>query len=132
MGCIQKTFMEREMQQFEEDIQNLSHQVKDDSYAQALYAALCNMRWKKDGEVYSCSWRYAGGLVAEMRGSTENMNYLEFYCSGIEDGSEKEGYVRCDIEDDLNSMGWECDPWPEDLNDVPIDKEYDYIKGRKL
>jgi hypothetical protein len=45
-----------------------------------MYAALCNQAWKRRGveitderharqlgHYYDCSWRYAGGLVAEMR-----------------------------------------------------------------
>jgi len=102
------------MQQFEKDIQNLYDDVNFNySYAQALYAALCNTRWtnKKTGEEYTCSWRYAGGLIADMRGNTKNMNYMDFYCSGIEDGSEKEGHVASYIEDDMNELGWECKPW---------------------
>ncbi len=45
-----------------------------EAYAQNIYAALCNQDWQKNevwpllkGETYSCSWRYAGGIVADMR-----------------------------------------------------------------
>lgn len=58
-----------------------------ESYAQNIYAALCNQDWQKNdvwpllkGETYSCSWRYAGGIVADMR---EEGDYINWYCSGI-------------------------------------------------
>lgn len=58
---------------------------QDDDFAKEIYRALCNMKWRSiydpDYE-YSCSWRYAGGLVAEIRGKGED--YLDYYCSGGE------------------------------------------------
>jgi hypothetical protein len=62
------------------------------SYAQNLYAAMCNNDFiKKDvwpilqNQTWSCSWRYAGGIVADMR--TEG-DYIDWYCSGIRDSDE--------------------------------------------
>lgn len=83
---------------FEKEIQVLVQKLEDDKYAQAFYAALCNTEWKKlnTGYVYSCSWRYAGGLVAGMRYKGEN--YLDFYCSG------NEGKILEDVEKDLNAL----------------------------
>lgn len=59
-----------------------------EAYAQNIYAALCNRDWQKNdvwpllkGETYSCSWRYAGGIVADMR---EEGDYMDWYCSGIQ------------------------------------------------
>lgn len=46
--------------------------------------------------LFSCSWRYAGGLVASIRDCGEN--YLDFYCSG------DEGSLAA--EEDLNKLGW--------------------------
>ena len=47
--------------------------IKDRRYAQNVYAALCNMRWQRldvlpilKDEYWSCSWRHAGGIVADM------------------------------------------------------------------
>lgn len=58
----------------------------DTSYAQNLYAALCNTKWCKNDvvqilkeEFWSCSWRYAGGIIADMR---EQGDYVDWYCSG--------------------------------------------------
>ena len=56
-------------------------------YAQNLYAAMCNQEFVKNevwpqlkGETWSCSWRYAGGIIADMR---QQGDYLDWYCSGI-------------------------------------------------
>lgn len=83
---------------FEKEVQVLAQKLEDDKYAQAFYAALCNTEWKKlnTDYIYSCSWRYAGGLVASMRYKGED--YLDFYCSG------NESKVREDIEKDLNDL----------------------------
>jgi len=67
-----------------------------ESYAQNIYAALCNQDWQKNdvwpllkGETYSCSWRYAGGIVADMR---EEGDYINWYCSGIGGGVSDEEF----------------------------------------
>ena len=48
--------------------------------AQNLYAALCNMKWKKDNKTCSFSWRSAGDVVATMK-SDPCSDYLDFYGS---------------------------------------------------
>lgn len=60
-----------------------------ESYSQNVYAALCNNAFQKlemipvlKGEVWSCTWRSAGGLVADLRCEGD---YLDWYCSGIRD-----------------------------------------------
>ncbi len=60
-----------------------------ESYAQNLYAALCNNAFQKlelmpvlKDETWSCSWRSAGGLVANLRCEGD---YMDWYCSGIRD-----------------------------------------------
>lgn len=60
---------------------------KNEYYAQNLYAAMCNNEFIKN-EVWpllqevtwGCSWRTAGGIVADMRGTGD---YIDWYCSGI-------------------------------------------------
>lgn len=84
-----------------------------ESYAQNLYAALCNNQFVKNDvwpvlqdERWSCTWRYAGGIIADIR---EEGNYLNWYCSGIGDKNEKfvgEGYVTDEIREDLLKLGW--------------------------
>jgi hypothetical protein len=48
--------------------------------------------------IYRCSWRYAGGMVADIRNKGED--YMDFYCSG------REGLVNDEFADDMYNMGW--------------------------
>ena len=59
----------------------------DRIYAQHLYAAMCNNEFIKNevwpilsDKRWSCSWRYAGGIVADIR---QEGDYIDWYCSGI-------------------------------------------------
>lgn len=84
--------------------------VKNDIYAQNLYAALCNMKWRKPSDsstgFFSVTWRTAGGIVADLRNNNET--YIDWYCSGIalNTGEVPEGTVTIEIEQDLASLGW--------------------------
>ncbi len=100
--------------------------VADDGLAQALYAAMCNRDWRlgDSDERWSCSWRAAGGIVADLRGRGEI--YADWYCSGIggdvEDGvgstpAMPEGTVRADVRALLAGLGWR----PVDDDDVAAD-----------
>jgi hypothetical protein len=107
-----------------------------ETYAQNLYAAMCNMRFQKrevlpilKDEYWSCTWRSAGGIVADMIGRGD---YIDWYCSGIsnaqeldDDGSAvednytrmkfvPEGTVTEEIENDLYDLGWVPSEWPDD------------------
>jgi hypothetical protein len=101
------------------------------SYAQNIYAAMCNMRWQKldtfpilKDEYWSCSWRSAGGIVADM---LQKGDYIDWYCSGIRNGfdmggSPEEGPVGYvpeatvteEIRVDFQKIGWIPAEWPED------------------
>ena len=122
------------------------HKVRSNEvYAQNLYAAMCNNDFKKleyddtpdnvvqvlrDGPImWSCSWRYAGGIIADMR---EEGDYIDWYCSGInreyteeelEDMTEEqrdrchlvasfvsESVVTDEISADLLKLGWRVVP----------------------
>jgi len=102
-------------------------------YAQNLYAAMCNNEFQKldvmpilRDEKWSCSWRYAGGIVADMRMTGD---YIDWYCSGIKGDSYtdddletlnqesqerfeivkqfvNESYVTDEIRSDLKRLGW--------------------------
>lgn len=65
-----------------------------EEYAQNLYAAMCNNEFQKQDvwpvlkdQRYSCSWRYAGGIIADM---IETGDYIDWYCSGINGGATEE------------------------------------------
>lgn len=97
------------------------------TYAQNLYAAMCNQDWQRNdvwpllkGETWSCSWRYAGGIVAHMR---EEGDYIDWYCSGIQGepdadwvdlGHVPEGTVTNQIREDLYKLGWIPKEWNND------------------
>lgn len=75
-------------------------------YSQNLYAALCNNRFFYGDEEWTCSWRYAGGIVSEING---NNDYMDFYCSGIAthiNGFVAEGCATDEIKLDLMRLGW--------------------------
>lgn len=107
-----------------------------DAYAQNIYAALCNMRWQKldvvpilKEELCSYSWRYAGGIVANMR---QEGDYIDWYCSGMgglnqeydaketnEEWQKRTGYVpeshiTEEIRADFQKLGWVPVPWEDD------------------
>jgi hypothetical protein len=105
-----------------------------DSYAQNLYAAMCNMQFIKldvmpilKDQRWSASWRSAGGIVANMR---EEGDYMDWYCSGmggVATYDEKEGEeymermkfvpestVTDEIREDLKKLGWIAVPWDDE------------------
>jgi len=99
-----------------------------DTYAQNLYAAMCNMQFQKldvipilKNELWSCSWRHAGGIIADMR---QQGDYIDWYCSGIGDGLGNgdadgikgyvgEGVVTDEIKEDLKQLGWVPVEWED-------------------
>lgn len=114
---------------------------KSDVYAQNLYAAICNNEFIKNDvwpiisdNRWSASWRYAGGIIADMR---QEGDYLNWYCSGIKnklsdeefnslDKEHQEKYLQMknnfvnesivteEIKEDLFKLGWLV---VEDLDD---------------
>lgn len=96
-----------------------------DIYAQNLYAALCNNQFMKNeiwpilkNDLWSCSWRYAGGIIADIR---ESGDYMDWYCSGIinsktNNGKTKfvdESVVTDEIRSDLFAIGWVVKPYKD-------------------
>ena len=100
-----------------------------DTYAQNLYAAICNndfvklevvpiLRQDPDRDFWSASWRSAGGIVADM---LEKGDYIDWYCSGIGEGLGNgdpdrvkgyvpEGCITDEIRNDLQQLGWAVVP----------------------
>ena len=114
----------------EEDIRACAWMLKKvqdrETYAQNLYAAMCNNVFQRNevwprlkDEYWSCSWRSAGGIVAELRGQGD---YIDWYCSGIMGAGEADsfqGYVSestitDEIRQDLFAIGWTVEPYPKD------------------
>ncbi len=115
----------------------LSKARASESYAQNIYAALCNNGFIKLAVIpiltekeWSCSWRYAGGIVADMLGEGD---YIDWYCSGIRGGityddepeepteeyKQKleelsryvpEGKITDEIREDFQKLGWAVAP----------------------
>lgn len=130
--------MDRDLRQDVWQSNELLNKIRTrDDYAQNVYAAMCNMRWQpldvfpilKD-EHWSCSWRCAGGLVAEWQGKGDYMNW---YCSGmggvggyddpeeqtVSEGLTKskyvpEGTVTDEIREDFAKLGWSPREWSKD------------------
>jgi hypothetical protein len=128
-----------------EDIRNSPEimakiRADDRRYAQNLYAAWCNMQWcpkqfwpilrqDPDKDLWSASWRGAGGIVANLRNKGED--YMDYYCSGmggfatydLNEGEEymaktgyvPEGQVTDEIAEDFNKLGWFPVPYDDDM-----------------
>lgn len=129
-----------------EDIRNCPEimakiRAEDRRYAQNLYAAWCNMQWcprdiipalrQGDEDLWTASWRGAGGIVADLRNKGED--YMDYYCSGMRGGLsidpnntdddeyfdrtgfQSEGVVSDEIAKDLASIGWFPVPYKDDF-----------------
>ena len=115
------------------------------AYAQNLYAAMCNNDFQKNefmprlaGKTWSCSWRHAGGIIADMK---EEGDYIDWYCSGIKNDSPVlldeqfaelteeqkayyieskshvgESFVTDEIRADLKKLGWDVLPDRDDYS----------------
>lgn len=122
-------FLDRDLEQDLWQSTEFLHKIRTNpTYAQNVYAALCNMRWQPaevipilTDEYWSCSWRSAGGLVARFTGSGD---YMDWYCSGLGDGLGNgdadgtrgyvpEGEVTDEIREDFARLGWYPSPWPK-------------------
>ena len=114
----------------EEDIRACAWMLKkvqdSETYAQNLYAAMCNNVFQRNevwprlkDEYWSCSWRSAGGIIAELRGKGD---YIDWYCSGIFGVGEADSFqgyvsestVTDEIRQDLFAIGWMVEPYPMD------------------
>lgn len=88
-------------------------------YAQNLYSAMCNNEFQRNDvipiltdKLWGCSMRYAGGILADMKGEGD---YMDYYCSGIGHDSESaeeyknhvsESVVTDEVRKDLFLLGW--------------------------
>jgi hypothetical protein len=84
----------------EHDIRALADRARRDrGFAVELYGALCNADWRHDDGTEWCgTWRYAGEVVAQLRGRGED--YMDFYCSG------GEGKITDRVAEAMDALGW--------------------------
>jgi hypothetical protein len=87
------------------------------------------LRQDPDKDLWSASWRGAGGIVADLRNKGED--YMDYYCSGMRGGLsydgkddddyfERTGYanesqVTEEIAADLDKLGWFPVPYNDDF-----------------
>jgi hypothetical protein len=76
--------------------------VNSEIYCRNLYGALCNNRFFYGDDEWVCTWREAGGIVADI---IKRGNYMDWYCSG------NESVVTDEIKLDLMMMGWIVKPY---------------------
>ena len=103
------------MSNLEQDLNGLGELLEDDAFAAELYSALCNNEWRKGGRFWSCTWRTAGAIVAELRNSRREVwrdrdpgdeqnagyeDYLDYYCSS------HEGEISDRVREQLAKIGW--------------------------
>jgi hypothetical protein len=104
-----------------------------ESYSQNLYAALCNNAFQKldvipilKDEVWSCTWRSAGGIVADIRCEG---TYMDWYCSGIHDtGLYNEDGLTMEMSDEqLANMAMLAKYVPESIITEEIRADFEQL-----
>jgi len=107
-AAAQKDFVESDIDHIDLQRPNLFRDITDGTvikqkmrsskdYCVRFYGTLCNNGLSKYNYETSYSWRAVGGLIADILGEGDYMNW---YCSG------GEGRVDEEVEKDLNWLGW--------------------------
>lgn len=74
-------------------------------YCVRFYGTLCNNELMYGDYITGYSWRATGGLIADILGEGDYMNW---YCSG------GEGHIDDEVQDDLLAIGWHVVPYKEE------------------
>lgn len=102
---IKKSYRKEEESSFKKVLVKLfSEKIQDTNFAQKLYDCLCNTIWynKINKDIYSCSFRTAGGIVADLRNKGED--YSDFFCNSF----SGEGAYHKEIYEPLNQSGYQA------------------------
>lgn len=93
MGGVKMANFEKDIEcLFKEDIKN------SDDFCVELWSALANVEWtNKDGSDVKCSFRYAGEIIADIRGSGR---YMDWYCG------REYAIVSNRISSEMDKLGW--------------------------
>jgi hypothetical protein len=88
---------------------------KNDIYCQHLYATLCNNEFVYGNMLnivsnthWSCSWRHAGGIAANLYENLYTGDYMRYYTTSLADNLDyiTEGMVDEEIRFDLQKINW--------------------------
>jgi hypothetical protein len=74
-------------------------------YCKRFYATLCNNELMYGVHMTGYSWRATGGLIADILGEGD---YMDWYCSG------GEGNIDDEVQDDLLEIEWHVVPYQEE------------------
>ena len=101
--------------------------IKDDLFAAALYVSMCNMQWqhKENSELglhtllttdrddhWSCTWRYSGTIVADLRNKFYHKHEVETYLDWYPMNGNPKGQKL--IYEILAKYKWYPMPWTDD------------------
>lgn len=95
--------------------------LKDEGFACAAYESFCNTAYiNEHRERFSCSWRYAGGMIASLR--DEGEDYIDYY---LGDFIEREAFNRVEqhkdkVQEVYNRLGWRLLTSDDEVHDFKI------------
>jgi hypothetical protein len=92
--------------------------LADESFYPELYKALAGVRWTRDGDHISLSWKRAEELVNAVRAQHDRAP-LELAQTG------GEGQVSDRVAEALGTTGWEARPAAERHDDARVDSPRD-------
>lgn len=130
---------------FEQDLKfHLAEKMKEsEEFCVEVWSALANVNWyhPESHDEYGCSFRYAGGLIAEILGDYSDMNYMKWYCSGpyatvsdtIARAMKKSGWIAdtmSSICDEPNCYEFAGCGWPTKDGGIDIHAALTCVKQR--